>query len=295
MDSNFLDVLEDMALNAVSDSGDTSEQAIQKWTALGYTHTEGEAALANINRTKKFSKRFTPSELRQTVYMVLAYPLDTAAKVQEAAALDYVPEVKEGESQETGKGIRMCHVGVRGKCAIENWITQQRLSSSFSPFFINVNQAIKEFDVRSPWPRLGMSSATLPQYRSSSEEVFRPRQDEYPVWYFFYGTLADPEDNFHVLRQVLSLSLGDKMELRDAWIRRGKVKRWGQYKALVDGEDMNVVKGKAYLVKTGWEEEDLLRYETSAYDVARCRIFFEGTTKEADGCVFRIWQGVVVR
>lgn len=62
-----------------------------------------------------------------------------------------------------------------------------------------------------------MSSATLPQYRPSSEEVFRPRQDEHPVLYFFYGTLADPEDNCHILRQVLGLSLGDKVELRNAF------------------------------------------------------------------------------
>lgn len=292
MDSNVLDVLEDMAL-AVCSSDNSSEQAVRKWTALGYTRAEGEAALTNINRTKKFSQRFTPSELRQTVYMVLAYPLDTAAKVQEAAALDYVPEIKEGKSEETGKGVRMCRVGVRGRCAIEDWIAQQRLLASF--FFINVNRAIKEFDACGPWPRLGISSATLPQYRPSREEVFRPGQDEYPVWYFFYGVLADPEDNYHILRQVLGLSLEDKMELRDAWIRGGKVKRWGEYKALVDSGDMDVVKGKAYLVKTRWEEEDLMLYETSAYDVVRCKIFFKGMTKEADGCVFRIGEGVAAR
>jgi hypothetical protein len=39
MDSNFLDVLEDMAFNA---SDNSSERAIQKWTALGYTHAEAE-------------------------------------------------------------------------------------------------------------------------------------------------------------------------------------------------------------------------------------------------------------
>jgi hypothetical protein len=94
-----------------------------------------------------------------------------------------VPEVKEGKSEETGKGVRMCRVGVRGRCAIEDWIAQQRLSASF--FFINVSRAIKEFDACGPWPRLGISSATLPQYRPSREEVFRPGQDEYPVWYFF--------------------------------------------------------------------------------------------------------------
>jgi len=295
MDSNFLDELENMALNAVCTSDNSSEQAVQKWTALGYTRAEAETALVNINQTKKLGQRFTSSQLRQTIYMVLVYPLDTAAKVQEAAALDYVPEIKEGKSEETGKRIQMCHVGVRGRCAIEDWIAQQRLSSSFRPFFINVNRAIKEFDVCGPCPRLGMGSATLPQSRPSSEEVFRPGQDEYPVWYFFYGTLADPKDNCHILRQVLGLSPRDKVELRDAWIRGGKVKRWGHYKALVDGEDMDVVKGKAYLVKTRWEEEDLMRYETSAYDVVRCRIFFEETTKEADGCVFRIGQGVAVR
>jgi len=36
---------------------------------------------------------------------------------------------------------------------------------------------------------------TLPQFRASSmDSVFRPRQDESPVWYFFYGMLSDPEE-----------------------------------------------------------------------------------------------------
>jgi hypothetical protein len=50
------------------------------------------------------------------------------------------------------------------------------------------------------------------------------------------------------------------MELRDAWIRGGKVKKCRQYQALVDGEDMDVVKGKAYLVKTRWEKKYLMQY-----------------------------------
>jgi hypothetical protein len=67
MDSNFLDVLDDMTFNAVYTSDNSSKQAIQKWTALGYTHAEAETALANINQSKKVSQRFTPSELRQTI------------------------------------------------------------------------------------------------------------------------------------------------------------------------------------------------------------------------------------
>jgi hypothetical protein len=43
-------------------------------------------------------------------------------------------------------------------------------------------------------PTLGIN-ATLPQHRLVSS----PHQEQYPILYFFYGTLADPEQLCKVL------------------------------------------------------------------------------------------------
>ncbi|MCJ1311249.1 hypothetical protein MMC25_004920 [Agyrium rufum] len=74
--------------------------------------------------------------------------------------------------------------------------------------------------------------STLPQHRlSSAGEVPRPAQDEYPVWYFFYGNLAKKE--------ILSRRLGvaeEEIWYREAWITGGKMSSWGgRYRALLDG------------------------------------------------------------
>lgn len=182
MDSSSRYALEDMAFTATCDTDDPGAQAIQKWIALGYGRVEVERILANIQdvETKTLNRRFTPGELRQTIYVILAHPLDTAAKVKEAAILDRVPEIKTGKSEDTGEEVRMCNVGLRGKFAIKEWISAQGLW--FKPFFITARKAIKDFDSNTCCPTLGHPSTTLPQFRSSHlNQEFKPMQNEYPV------------------------------------------------------------------------------------------------------------------
>lgn len=72
-------------------------------------------------------------------------------------------------------------------------------------------------------PTLGKYS-TLPQNCSNNQDsVFHPAQDQYPVWYFFYGTLADSE----FLAHLLGISDPSEMPiLRSASIIDGAVKTW---------------------------------------------------------------------
>ena len=111
----------------------------------------------------------------------------------------------------------------------------------------------------------------LPQHRGSVPNALsRPvRQDEYPVWYFFYGTLA----NSDLLARLLSLPEAKPPELVPASISGGIIKLWhGQYKALVDGADDDYVHGLAYEVVSEEHEEALMLYETQEYEVVRCCI-----------------------
>ncbi|KAI1150027.1 hypothetical protein F4825DRAFT_463669 [Nemania diffusa] len=89
-----------------------------------------------------------------------------------------------------------------------------------------------------------------------------------PAWYFFYGTLANPE----ILKHILDLQ--EEPLLRPAKIIGYQLSSWGQYRALIDGEPGVEVSGFAYQVQTTEHEFKLARYETNAYKLHPCRIRF---------------------
>ena len=134
---------------------------------------------------------------------------------------------------------------------------------------MRLSKAKKDLDPSSLHPTLGLE-ATLPQHRTSTKHNFStPQQDDYPVWYFFYGTLADPV----VLARLLSLRDIDAPNLVPARVLGGRIQTLaGKYNALVDGNDGDVVYGSAYLVTTKEREENLQYYETEKYDIVRCSI-----------------------
>ena len=104
-------------------------------------------------------------------------------------------------------------------------------------------------------------------------------------FYFFYGTLKDPE----MLAKVLRLPSGSAPQLRPAKIVGYGCKLWGPYPALVDmPRSGSTVSGMAYEVQSK-EEADLLQaYETDKYTVAGCRINFQDGG-DVSGLVF-MWN-----
>ncbi len=89
-----------------------------------------------------------------------------------------------------------------------------------------------------------------------------------PIYYFFYGTLMKPD----ILKGVLSLQT--EPILRPAKVYSYSLANWGQYKALVDGEPGTSLSGCAYLVESVEHEYRLARYETGAYTLKPCSIYF---------------------
>jgi hypothetical protein len=78
-----------------------------------------------------------------------------------------------------------------------------------------------------------------------------------PAWYFFYGTLMDPE----VLARVAGL---DKEPIMSrATIRRKRVRYWGPFRALCRGEDS--VDGLVWYASSVEIVERLRAYESDAY------------------------------
>jgi hypothetical protein len=184
-------------------------------------------------------------------------------KVQHIAALAAEPNFSVG-ADDAGESTSFDIVDGSAKDAIT-----EELGGSFAPTFVRHSVARKALSNTSRYPKLGIGT-TLPQHRL--DEDTRPRQLEYPVPYFFYGTLAEPER----LQQLLGLE--EEPRLEEASVLGGALIEWaGKYKTLVDAEGDARVDGWAYVVRSKEEEDGLRYYETDKYEVVRC------TTGTADG------------
>lgn len=162
-----------------------------------------------------------------------------------------------------------------------------KANAHYQPTFVRVSIASKDLSPTTSYPTLGIDT-TLPQYRPNTTDVdltaVSPQQNEFPVWYFFYGTLAD--------RQVLSRVIGvDGLAViyKSAQVSGGRLSNWGgKYLGLVDADASALVHGWAYQVRSRDEEEALRIYESDKYMVVRCRITMNNGYTTVKGLTFRL-------
>ena len=219
----------------------------------------------------------TQAAVSQGTFIVkLEGPLDIPEKIEEIACLPCSPAVVKGVGEDNGEAM-FCEIDVHTRQKLLVWVAEKH--PSFRPTIVRLAKAKKDVDSLSLGPMLGVDSI-LPQYRPDVEltSQVQPGQEDFPVWYFFYGTLADPD--------VLSkhVDLCDGRQLLPASIQGGKLRTWGRkYRALVDDFSRRpaTVSGKAFLVLSKEEEENLRFYEGEKYEVVRCEISF---TKLSNGC-----------
>ncbi|GME61058.1 AIG2-like protein [Neofusicoccum parvum] len=158
---------------------------------------------------------------------------------------------------EDGTPTLFLRIPATTKRAIETYLASSSTATgSRPPTFIRLSIARKDLSPNSAHPTLGID-ATLPQHRGPGR---RPHQDEYPVWYFFYGTLAEPE----TLARLFDAAEGEQRPvLKPAVIHGGRMEMWaGKYRALVDGAER--VEGWACRVQSREHEDALLVYETDS-------------------------------
>lgn len=292
---DLFDELENLAVSAAyeepeeySSTHDPNHATIKMWQdRFGYTY---EQAASLLNATKSTSKTstqqtmLTPAQARTIYLLKLDGPLSTPAKVQTAASLPTLPESHVGSSDD-GTSI-FCKVDGLAKLAIENWLSTH--NNEFRPLFVPFGRAYKELSSSSLYPTLGIDT-TLPQFRPQdahlldSAPCFGTAPGQFPIWYFFYGTLASTAR----LCSLLSLPENEVPVLCEASVRRGKMETWGngKYNALVDGEESSRITGSAYQVTCEEHEDALRKYETAAYEVVKCEIEMDGKTVQ--GCTFR--------
>ncbi|KAJ5804924.1 hypothetical protein N7474_010811 [Penicillium riverlandense] len=106
---------------------------------------------------------------------------------------------------------------------------------------------------------------------------------QFPVYYFFYGTLTAPA----TLQRIIDLPEEPKM--RKAKLLGYTLGKWGDYPALIDGKPGQEIPGYAYIVQSEEEAHKLAHYETNAYEEAHCLIYFVDNEEpaEAPGKTFR--------
>lgn len=95
----------------------------------------------------------------------------------------------------------------------------------------------RSFDCSEPRKTLRQPRFICPSAWSRPCHNIEVRQDEYLIWYLFYGTLADTD----LLTRLLSLLEAEPPILMPASIPRGLIKWHGKYKALVDGVSTDYV------------------------------------------------------
>lgn len=227
---DFLAELESMALTAQVDTTDTMEEAILRWQTL-FCYSSGEAeekislqrsslavaapeelwnavkgrqeelghdresyshwlALSRKPKSNASARHTTRGMVDREYLFELKGPIDSAVTLQKIAGLPHPLKVFSGPSDSCGGIAHFCRTDGTIKAKVRDWIEQE--VPNFEPLFIPLSYAPKNFDLLSKAPTLGLDY-TMPQNRLPKVAKVSPTQDEYPVWYFFYGTLADPE------------------------------------------------------------------------------------------------------
>jgi hypothetical protein len=269
-----------MARSKVSDELWSIVQKEQE--AQGFDRDSYEYALTNGVFMRKPLLETTTSRHHSsnTTYIVkIDGPISSADRVKEVTQLSHTPEIARGTG-EAGDAV-FCKIDGTTRQKLIAWLGKEH--PSFRPTIIRLSKSPKHLSSYTMAPLLGKDT-TLPQHRPNHANFTPlPSEDQYPVWYFFYGNLAKPTE----LQQRLNLV--ELPSYTPASIQGGKIKSWrGQFKALVEADDAERYEsGSAYLVRSREEEEILQFYETEKYEVVRCIINMEGGSRNVNGLVFR--------
>ena len=204
----------------------------------------------------------------------LEHPFSTPRDVANALSLARVPRLESGTGEDGEASF--CRLSQSGMKALDAWVEKNCPGHKFTK--IRVGLAHKD---SGGLPLLGRDG-TLPQHRPSlPARPIERHLPEFPVLYFFYGTLADSAR----LGRLFGVPADELPPLRPAVLMDGRVRTWaGKYKALVD-EPGAMVCGVAYAC-TSVDQEDALRvYEGDAYEVVAARMVVDGM--EIVGSTFR--------
>jgi hypothetical protein len=223
--------------------------------------------------TSAMSPKRPRRRVEATYLLRLGAPLSTPRDVSNALGLSRVPELENGIA-EIGEA-HFCRLSQSTVDSLDAWAENQYPKQKFTK--IRVGLAHKD---TAELPLLGRDP-TLPHHRPISVRLTERPLPEFPVRYFFYGTLADTAR----LERILSVPASELPSLEPAVLLDGRTRTWaGKYKALVD-EPGGVVDGFAFSCSSVDWEDALRAYEGDAYEVVAARLVVDG--REIVGRTFR--------
>lgn len=206
-------------------------------------------------------------------------PLETVEKIKNR--LSYSKEIEVVMDDSSSQSFILCDYDLK-QLILAYLSTEAPLAQ---PTFIEDSVARKHLSPTSRYPTIGLDT-TLPQHRAIRTEYLHSQvqQSDYPVPYFFYGSLADPAR----ITRLLGI---EAPHLERASIRGGILKEWkgssqNVYRALVNGAPEDVVDGHVFVVHDERQEVALRAYETARYEVVRCTIR-DQRGEEFEGLTFR--------
>ncbi|KAH6606088.1 oxidoreductase domain containing [Trichoderma cornu-damae] len=303
----------DEAVKAISDwRADFTRQPISQaaWLlvkgekeAEGFNKESYHYSLSKAQRSRTFNNGATTTTDKEANYLI-KLECNSLPSAESVDVVRYLPEKPNTFTSidDDGNANEFCLLSSRERAEFLSALSKAH--PSHQPDLIPVSVAPKNLSPTSLYPTLGVDT-TLPQFRqdqrqrgsspspppSSPPSPVRPAQDEYPVWYFFYGTLTSA----NILSRVIGVSSGEKenaIQYKRARVRRGRLSiLGGKYLALVDADGRSTVGGWAYQVKNQNEEDSLRVYETRRYEVVRCNIEFidgNGNGGSVHGLTFRL-------
>ncbi|KAK1719558.1 hypothetical protein BDP67DRAFT_502142 [Colletotrichum lupini] len=234
-------------VRAEKDSQGYDKESYEYSCSLSQTQTSHVEQSTQTKRRKK----------KSSIYLLkLAGPFSSPEDVQMICGASSMLLLSFSGTGDDGFAASFCKVDEATKNILLSHLSD--IESTFQPTFIRYAKADKKLSATSMHPTLG-PKATLPHHHPNSEPLIEsdqrllPTQDQYPVWYFFYGTLADPT--------VLNNLLGIEPVYRATKVHGGRLATWGgKYKALVDASayEKGCVDGHAFLV-TNKDQEDALQ------------------------------------
>jgi hypothetical protein len=275
---DYFDELDDSAIEAFADLGlatedhdgshveKLSDAAIQALSDFRLAGDQPENSNPDVNTSAA-----NPSRRRrvQTNYLLrLDYPFTTPRDVAHQLGLSRVPKIEVGEGEDGSTCF--CHLDQSGIDALDAWSARTAKDYPGRKWTkVMLNIAHKDTAL----PHLGRDE-TLPQHRPCTSV---PQKTEYPIDYFFYGTLAAPDR----LARLFGIEINEVAELRPAICLDGRFRIWAnKYRALVDCPG-GKVQGHVFRVKSVEEEEALRAYEGDSYEVVNARVEIRGEVK---GC-----------
>lgn len=236
------------------------DSAIQALVELG-----GNVKLhAPPTATPSLSHRVRRRRIPVSYLLRLEPPLTTPRDVADALGLHRVPALETGFGEDGD--VSFCRLDQAGVDKLEVWTAEAIPNKRFTK--VRIGMAHKDSGAL---PFLGRDP-TLPQNRPSAiTSAPMSQHQQYSLYYFFYGTLA----NTKRLSRLLHIPESNLPPLLSARVLDGRIRSWAsKYMALVDSPGSEA-EGWIYPVLSA-EQEDILRvYEGDSYEVVDSRVRLE--------------------